>query len=627
MKFICKSLPLSSWRGIILLALPLSFLLLAYPSATTVFSRSTPRSGASQPLATCAAVFSRHMRGKPAAVWPPVCPLPSNSPLRAAFEGPAGSMPISRDYCLAQRYEGAAGERVLDWSAAAVEARCAALASGTWMGSYAYNEVTQMRDALAQWTAPVGGAGLVMGSETPWVECLALAAGAVRVITWEFSRIVTDHPRLYAAPTKELARGFVSGALSPVDWVVSFSSLEHSGLGRYGDALNPDGDRDAMEEIFCMLRPGGVAIIGVPMTCARDGHIEFNAHRVYGWTRLAYIAEGFELVGFHDGCKTMASGTQSIVIFRRPFNAAVAAPLTADDFGFGMARSRAIARSSFNGASSSFSFSDRSWNDANQFLAHWKEGRFRTAAASVVAYRGSLSSLILGPAARSAIKSNGHSLFDATPAVQACGVPLQRFGSAADGGKLVCGMQNLRAPCIIYSLGSSNNFLFEEAALAETPCEIFTFDCTSHPPAKDYGPRFQFARICLGDSAKHGDMYKSLHEIAAERGHSGISFLKMDIEGYEYEVVESMWRGIFDNPSGATFALRSLPDQISLEVHFTTIMKGIAWSAPKDAVSLSSGDMLGLWVQLTDLGYVVVSREDNSQCFSCSEFTLVRAFA
>lgn len=46
--------------------------------------------------------------------------------------------------------------------------------------------------------------------------------------------------------------------------MISYSSLEHSGLGRYGDELNPDGDIEAAEEVWCMLKKGGYFIIGLP---------------------------------------------------------------------------------------------------------------------------------------------------------------------------------------------------------------------------------------------------------------------------------------------------------------------------------------------------------------------------
>ena len=35
-----------------------------------------------------------------------------------------------------------------------------------------------------------------------------------------------------------------------VDVIVSFSSLEHDGQGRYGDPLDPDGDLVAMKELY-----------------------------------------------------------------------------------------------------------------------------------------------------------------------------------------------------------------------------------------------------------------------------------------------------------------------------------------------------------------------------------------
>jgi hypothetical protein len=41
---------------------------------------------------------------------------------------------------------------------------------------------------------------------------------------------------------KQFSGRFLAGNLEPFDAMVSFSSLEHSGLGRYGDGLNPWAD-------------------------------------------------------------------------------------------------------------------------------------------------------------------------------------------------------------------------------------------------------------------------------------------------------------------------------------------------------------------------------------------------
>ena len=62
----------------------------------------------------------------------------------------------------------------------------------------------------------------------------------------------------------EFSKIFLAGNLKKFDVVVSFSSLEHSGLGRYGDGLNPWADLIAMAKAWCVVKPEGLALVGVP---------------------------------------------------------------------------------------------------------------------------------------------------------------------------------------------------------------------------------------------------------------------------------------------------------------------------------------------------------------------------
>jgi len=56
-------------------------------------------------------------------------------------------------------------------------------------------------------------------------------------------------------------------------------TIEHIGLGRYGDPLDYDGDKKAINELKRVLAVGGHLFFVVPI--GRDNRIFFNAHRVY----------------------------------------------------------------------------------------------------------------------------------------------------------------------------------------------------------------------------------------------------------------------------------------------------------------------------------------------------------
>jgi len=60
-------------------------------------------------------------------------------------------------------------------------------------------------------------------------------------------------------------------------------TIEHIGLGRYGDALDVNGDIKAIEELKRVLQNGGSLLFVTPVGKPR---IEFNAHRIYSYEQI-----------------------------------------------------------------------------------------------------------------------------------------------------------------------------------------------------------------------------------------------------------------------------------------------------------------------------------------------------
>jgi SAM-dependent methyltransferase len=71
--------------------------------------------------------------------------------------------------------------------------------------------------------------------------------------------------------------------------------LEHVGLGRYGEPIDPDGDLKSIRELVRVLAPGGNLLVATPVGTPR---VAFNAHRVYDFAAFRRYFEPLELVEF-----------------------------------------------------------------------------------------------------------------------------------------------------------------------------------------------------------------------------------------------------------------------------------------------------------------------------------------
>lgn len=81
---------------------------------------------------------------------------------------------------------------------------------------------------------------------------------------------------------------FEDGSLTSVS---SLCVIEHIGLGRYGDVLDPYGTEKASQELKRVVAPGGHLYVSVPLD--DDNRTYFNAHRAFTEDYLLSLFEPF----------------------------------------------------------------------------------------------------------------------------------------------------------------------------------------------------------------------------------------------------------------------------------------------------------------------------------------------
>lgn len=216
--------------------------------------------------------------------------------------------------------------------------------------------------------------------------------------------------------------------------------------------------------------------------------------------------------------------------------------------------------------------------------------------------------------------SYGHKRFDLLGPVAPKCERMEMYGRG-DGEKRACGLKRmlLNFPdCTIISLGSKNMWDFEEDIYDKMPnCKIHTFDCTvspgSAPPRKISG-RTKLHRICIGSkdmTTRDGLVFKSWGSIMTLINATAAPlYLKMDIEGYEYQVLQTIIDGG-----------RLMPMQIAFELHYRTQMPKLSWNLR----SKSSAEIATFMEYLYhEGGYFLIDRHDNNFCGHCTELLISR---
>ena len=133
---------------------------------------------------------------------------------------------------------------------------------------------------------------LIVGTSNGWYEAWVLAYGGTPYVL-EYMNIEYDGDRINYIDMKQ-AKQLSKKKGFQFDYCISFSTFEHSGLGRYGDEIDADGDLKAMEEVRDLLPLGGQMFLAVPIGVDR---VVYPMHRIYGVERAPYLFNQWHLKG------------------------------------------------------------------------------------------------------------------------------------------------------------------------------------------------------------------------------------------------------------------------------------------------------------------------------------------
>ena len=118
------------------------------------------------------------------------------------------------------------------WTKEAIDIQLQWLKDGTLDGGYGVEINEIVTNKLKEYISVENKHVLVVGSKLPWIEVILLSLNVGSITTLEYNRYVTDHPKIKILTPPEFGDLVQSNKAPMFDAMLTFSSLEHSGLGR-----------------------------------------------------------------------------------------------------------------------------------------------------------------------------------------------------------------------------------------------------------------------------------------------------------------------------------------------------------------------------------------------------------
>jgi hypothetical protein len=183
----------------------------------------------------------------------------------------------------------------------------------------------------------------------------------------------------------------------------------------------------------------------------------------------------------------------------------------------------------------------------------------------------------------------------------------------------------MESDCDIISIGSNDQWGFEQTVASQTNCRTHTFDCTiSTPKHKPDLESVHFYSACISDRDQtiDGRSYVSYNTMWKMTGMKGPpTLLKMDVEGFEYDVLVSLVTEMSKAVGAGGEPVDILPQQIGVEIHYASRMFDLPWMLRMR----QAGELALLFgTMYRKGGYLPVRVNFDPGCASCLEVLFVR---
>ncbi|TFK50678.1 hypothetical protein OE88DRAFT_1661239 [Heliocybe sulcata] len=161
-----------------------------------------------------------------------------------------------------------------------------------------------------------------------------------------------------------------------------------------------------------------------------------------------------------------------------------------------------------------------------------------------------------------------YTVWDFFPPAFNCPHEIERPGAMGDGGKWTCGLSRIekKPDCVIYSVGINYESSYEAEVLERSRrCQVWGYDFT----VDSFGPqipwslksRTHFHPYRLAGTDVPEENQYTLETLMQMNGHTHIDILKIDIESWEFETLNTMIKPYVTSGRPLPFG------QLQLEIH------------------------------------------------------------